>query len=137
MADGSSKPSPYRIPILVLFIVAILLFLGMVFTFFTRPPTTPAATNTQVFVTITSAPSLTPSSTSTITLTPRPTWTLRPSATASKTPLPTDTATPTLIKTITPAKPDQYNTFYELKPWALEDQSYAIEQLRVNSILSP
>jgi hypothetical protein len=136
MANGTSKPSPYLIPVLIFFAVAILAFLGMAYSYFSKSPASPTSTSTPVFVTLTSAPSATPSSTSTITLTPRPTWTLRPSSTASKTPLPTNTSTPTLIKTITPAKPGQYNTFYELKPWDLSEQTNTIEQLNVNAILT-
>jgi hypothetical protein len=137
MQDSSSKPSPYRIPVLILFTVAGLFFLGMIFTYFTRPSSAPSETNTPVFVTITPLPSATTSPTSTVTPTPRPTWTLRPTLTASSTLLPTDTATPTLVKTITPARPSNYNTFYELKPWELADQSYTIQQLAANSILKP
>ncbi|NJD58317.1 MAG: hypothetical protein FIA98_02835, partial [Anaerolineae bacterium] len=105
--------------------------------YITNTPTSESITETPVYVPITSVPSSPPSHTNTITFTPRPTWTLRPSSTASQTPLPTDTATPTLIKTLTPAKAAQYNTFYELKPWTLADQSYTIELMRANATLKP
>jgi hypothetical protein len=137
MSADSPKPSPLLVPILLIFALAVLFFLAALVLFVTKTPTSEVATNTPVFVTITSAPSLTPSNTSTITLTPRPTWTLRPSSTATRTPLPTDTATPTLIKTITPAKPAQYNTFYQLKPWTLSEQTNAIELMQANTVLKP
>ncbi len=137
MATGSSKSSPILYIVLIFFGLAVVLFLLMSVRYFSHPSSIPTTTNSPGFVTLTSAPSLTPSSTSTITLTPRPTWTLRPSATTSQTPLPTNTTTPTLIRTITPARPAQYNTFYELKPWDLSQQSRTIELLKANSILTP
>ncbi len=135
MSVGPSKPSPILVPVLLFFGLALLLFITVLILFVTNTPTAIAPTETPVFVTITSAASLTPTNTSTVTLTPRPTWTLRPSSTATQTFTPTNTSTPTLIKTLTPAKPGQYNTFYELKPWTLADQSYAIELMKVNTIL--
>jgi hypothetical protein len=137
MANGSSKPSPILIPVLIFFGLAVVLFLFMSARYFSNIPAGITPTNSPVFVTLTSLPTLTPSNTSTITLTPRPTWTLRPSSTASQTPTPTNTSTPTLIRTITPSKPDKYNTFYELKPWDLAEQSYAIEQVNANAVLKP
>ena len=137
MATGSSKSSPILYIVLIFFGLAVVLFLVMSVRYFSHPSSSPTTTNSPVFVTVTSAPTQTPSATSTITLTPRPTWTLRPSATASQTPLPTKTTTPTLIRTITPAKPAQYNTFYELKPWDLAQQSRTIELMKANSILTP
>lgn len=135
MANGSTKSSPILIPVLVLFGLAVVLFLFMSFKYFSQSPSSPTLTNSPAFVTVTAQPTLTPSSTSTITLTPRPTWTLRPSSTATKTPLPTSTNTPTLIRTITPAIPDKYNTFYELKPWDLAEQSNSIELLNASAVL--
>jgi hypothetical protein len=135
MANGSTKSSPILIPVMILFGLAGVLFLFMTFKYFSQSPASPTLTNSPVFVTITAQPSLTPSNTSTITLTPRPTWTLRPSSTATKTPLPTSTNTPTLIHTITPAIPDKYNTFYELKPWDLAEQSNSIELLNADAVL--
>lgn len=135
MANGSSKSSPILIPVLILFGLAVVLFLFMSFKYFSQSPTSPTLTNSPIFVTVTPQPTLTPSNTSTLTLTPRPTWTLRPSSTATKTPLPTSTNTPTLIHTITPAIPDKYNTFYEMKPWNLAEQSNSIELLNANAVL--
>lgn len=137
MANGSTKPSPALLPILILFGLAVVLFLVMIVKYFSQPPSSPTQTSSPIFVTLTSHPTQTPSNTSTITLTPRPTWTLRPSSTATQTPLPTSTTTPTLIRTITPAKPDNYNTFYELKPWDLGEQSRSIELLNANAVLTP
>ncbi len=136
MANGSTKPSPILVPVLILFGLAVVLFLVMALRYISRAPASPSPTNSPAFVTVTSQPTVTPSNTSTITLTPRPTWTLRPSSTATQTPLPTSTNTPTLIRTITPAKPDNFNTFYELKPWGLAEQSNSIELLNANSVLT-
>jgi hypothetical protein len=136
MANGSTKPSPILVPVLILFGLAVVLFLVMVFRYLSRAPASPSPTNSPAFVTFTSLPTVTPSNTSTITFTPRPTWTLRPSSTSSQTPLLTSTNTPTLIRTITPAKPDNFNTFYELKPWDLAEQSNSIELLNANSVLT-
>ncbi len=137
MATGSPKPSPYLIPVMIVFIAAIAVFVGILVNYVSHPsPGIGEPTYTQV-ASITPQVSLTPSSTSTITLTPRPTWTLRPSATASQTPLPTTTTTPTLIRTITPATPAKSNMFYELKPWDLAEQSRTIELMKANVILTP
>ncbi len=136
MANGSTKPSPILIPVLILFGLAVVLFLFMSLRFFSQTPESPTPTHSPAFVTVTSHPTLTPSNTSTITLTPRPTWTLRPSSTSTRTPLPTSTSTSTLIRTITPAKPDNYNTFYELKPWDFAEQSHSIELLNANAVLA-
>ncbi len=137
MANGSSKSAPLLYFVLIFFGLAVLMFVVMSARYFSRPAANPTPTNSPVFVTLTASSTQTPSATSTITLTPRPTWTLRPSSTATQTPLPTNTTTPTLIRTITPAKPAQYNTFYELKPWDLSQQSLTIEQLAANTILKP
>ena len=136
MSTDSTKRSPYLIPILAIFILAVLLFLGMSIDYFSHPPTNPTITNMPLLFTPTSISSPTPSTTSTITLTPRPTWTLRPSSTASQTPTATSTATPTLIRTITPANPAQLNDRYELKPWDLAEQARTIELLKANTILN-
>jgi hypothetical protein len=137
MANGSVKPTPILLAVLALFALAVVLFLVMSIKYFSQPPSSPTPTYSPVFVTVTSQPTLTPSNTSTVTVTPRPTWTLRPSSTATQTLQPTNTNTPTLIRTITPAKPDKYNTFYELKPWDLAEQSFTIEQLNANAVLKP
>ncbi len=137
MANGSSKASPVLYFVFIFFGLAAVVFVVMSARYFSRPSEIPSPTISPVFVTLTPPSTLIPSATSTITLTPRPSWTLRPSSTASHTPLPTNTATPTLIRTITPAKPVQYNTFYELKPWDLAQQSQTIELLAANTILTP
>jgi hypothetical protein len=137
MTTGSSKSSPYLIPVLILFILAILLFLGMLINYVSHPATLPAITNIPSSSTPTAIISPTPSTTSTITLTPRPTWTLRPSSTATQTSTSTSTTTPTLIRTITPAKPANFNDRYELKPWDLAQQVRTIELLKANTILKP
>ncbi len=137
MSTGSSKPSPYLIPVLVFFILAILVFLGVLINYFTHP--TPSLRPTVIVgsATPTAIISPTPSTTSTITLTPRPTWTLRPSSTSTLTPTSTNTTTPTLIRTITPAKPANFNDRYELKPWDLAQQDRTIELLKANALLKP
>ena len=137
MSTGSSKPSPYLIPVLIFFILAILLFLGMLINYFTHPAPGLNPTIIPVSITPTAIISPTPSNTSTVTLTPRPTWTLRPSSTSTLTPSPTNTTTPTLIRTITPAKPANFNDRYELKPWDLAQQGRTIELLKANTILKP
>ncbi len=136
MATASSQRSPYLIPVLILFILAILLFIGMMINYFTHPSSIPTITNIPQLFTLTSIFSPTPSATSTITLTPRPTWTPRPSSTATLTPSPTSTPTPTLIRTLTPAIPAQHNDRYELKPWDLVEQVRIIELLKANTIIS-
>ncbi len=135
MATSSSKRSPYLITILILFILAIVLFLGMIINYISHPSSTPPFTNIPQLFTLTPTSSLIPSTTSTITLTPRPTWTLRPSSTVTKTPIPTNTITPTLIRTLTPAVPAKYNDRYELKPWDLSQQGRTIALLKANTIL--
>jgi hypothetical protein len=137
MATGSPKSSPYLIPVMVLFILAILFFVGMLINYISHPSTIPTITNIPSAITPTATTSPTPSTTSTITLTPRPTWTLRPSSTATQTPTATSTTTPTLIRTITPAKPANFNDRYELKPWDLGEQDRTIELLKANAILKP
>ncbi len=137
MVTNSPKRSPFIIPILVFFSLAIMIFLVVVINFVKNPPVKPTFTTVALISTLTSQPSPSPTNTTTITLTPRPTWTLRPSATVTKTPTPTFTLTPTLIRTITPAKPVRFNDRYELKPWDLSEQSRTIELLRANTILSP
>ena len=136
MATGSSQRTPYLIPILIIFILAILLFVGMLINYFSHQPTSHTITNTPQLFTLTSISSPTPSSTSTTTLTPRPTWTSRPSSTVTLTPRPTNTTTPTFIRTLTPAIPAKYNDRYELKPWDLTEQIRTIELLKVNTILT-
>ena len=136
MATGSSQRSPYLIPILIIFILAVLLFLGMLISYFSHQPTSPAITNTPQLFTLASIFSPTPSTTSTTTLTPRPTWTSRPSSTVTLTPTPSSTTTSTLIRTLTPAIPAKYNDRYELKPWDLTEQARTIELLRANMILT-
>jgi hypothetical protein len=137
MATGSSKSSPYLIPVVILFILAILLFLGMLVNYLSNSSTIPAVTSLPSSITSTAIISPSPSTTSTITLTPRPTWTLRPSSTSTQSPTATNTAPPTLLRTITPAKPANYNDRYELKPWDFTAQARIIELLRANSILKP
>jgi hypothetical protein len=137
MAPGSTKPSPYLIPVMILFIMAILLFLGMLINYISHPTISPTNTNIILLNTPTEITSPTPSVTSTNTLTPRPTWTLRPSSTATQTPTSTRTITPTLIRTITPAKPANFNDRYELKPWDLGEQTRTVELLKANTILKP
>jgi hypothetical protein len=137
MTTGSTKRSPYLIPVLILFILAILLFLAMLINYISHPATSPTLTSILFPVTPTTITSPTPSTTSTITQTPRPTWTLRPSSTTTQTPTYTSTTTPTLIRTITPAKPANFNDRYELKPWDLGEQDRTIELLKANTILKP
>jgi hypothetical protein len=137
MTDGSSKPSPYAIPIIIAFILAGLLFVSLVANYIIHPAISPTATKIPLLSSPTASYSPTPSETSTITTTPRPTWTLRPSATASQTPLPTNTSTPTLIRTITPANPARSNMFYELKTWDLAEQERTVELLKANTVLMP
>lgn len=136
MATGSSQRSPYLVPILILFILAILLFLGMLINYFSNLPTSPTITIIPQLFSPTSISSPTPSITSTTTPTPRPTWTLRPSSTVTLTPSPTNTITPTLIRTLTPAIPAKYNDRYELKPWYLAEQVRTIELIKANTILT-
>ena len=136
MATGSSQRSPYLIPILIIFILAILLFLGMLINYISHQPTSSTITNTPPLFTLTSISSPTPSTTSTTTLTPRPTWTSRPSSTVTLTPTPTSTTTSTLIRTLTPAVPARYNDRYELKPWDLTEEIRTINLLRANTILA-
>jgi len=120
---------------MVIFCLAILLFIGGLIRFLQNPSPTPIIPNITRVFTFTFVPSPTATNTSTITITPRPTWTLRPSATVTETPTPTSTLTPTLIPTITPAKAAQLNTFYELKPWDLSEQERTIELLKADTIL--
>ena len=136
MATGSSQRSPYLIPILIIFVLAILLFLGMLINYLSHRPASLTITNTPQLFTPTSKSSPTPSSTSTTTLTPRPTWTPRPSSTVTLTPTPTSTITSTLIRTLTPAIPAKYNDRYELKPWDLTEQLKSIELLKANTIIT-
>ncbi len=135
MATSSTQRSPILIIVMVIFSLAILLFIGVLIRFLQNPSPTPTIPYITAVFTFTSVPSPTASSTSTITITPRPTWTLRPSATVTETPTPTSTLTPTLIPTITPAKAAQLNTFYELKPWDLSEQERTIELLKADTIL--
>ena len=137
MATGSSQRSALLVLLLAIFILAILLFFGVLFNYLQHPSASPTITPVKLLATLTPVPSLTPTNTSTITLTPRPTWTLRPSATITQTPTPSRTPTPTLIRTITPAKPARYNDRYELKPWDLTQQERTIELLKANTILTP
>jgi len=137
MATGSSQRSALLVLLLVIFILAILLFIGVLFNYLQHPSASPTITQVRLLATLTPVPSLTPTNTSTITLTPRPTWTLRPSATVTQTSTPSRTPTPTLIRTITPAKPARYNDRYELKPWDLTQQERTIELLKANTILTP
>ncbi|HEX9092333.1 MAG TPA: hypothetical protein VF831_12630, partial [Anaerolineales bacterium] len=137
MATGSSKPSVVLVLLLAIFILAILLFFGVLFSYLQHPSASPTITQMQLLATLTPVPSLSPSNTSTITITPRPTWTLRPSSTITQTPTPSRTPTPTLIRTITPAKPARYNDRYELKPWDLTQQERTIELLKANTLLTP
>jgi hypothetical protein len=135
MATSSTQRSPVFIAILVIFSLAIILFISVLIKFIQNPSPTPSIPVVTAVFTFTSVPSPTPSSTSTITITPRPTWTLRPSTTVTNTPTPTSTLTPTLIPTITAAKAAQLNTFYELKSWDLSEQERTIELLKADTIL--
>ncbi len=137
MSSGPSKPSPYLIPVLILFTLAILVFFGVVINYIAHPAPSVNPTDIPASITPTAIISPTPSTTSTITQTPRPTWTLRPSSTSTLTPSSTSTTTPTLIRTITPAKPANFNDRYELKPWDLAQQDRTIELMKANTILKP
>jgi hypothetical protein len=137
MDSGTSQRSPYLIPVMVLFILGLLVFLGVLVNYVSSQTPIPAlVTNTPQF-TYTSIinPSPSTTNTSTVTITPRPTWTLRPSATVTLTQTPTSTTTPTLIRTLTPANPAKLNTFYELKPWDLAQQERTIDLLQANALL--
>jgi hypothetical protein len=119
---------------MVIFSLAILLFIGVLIRFLQNPSPTPTIPVVTVVFTFTSIPSPTPSSTPTITNTPQPTWTFQPTPTVTDTPTPTSTLTPTLIPSITAAKAAQLNTFYELKPWDLSEQERTIELLKADTI---
>src|SRR4030042_4416027 len=99
MTTANSNRSPLIITLLVLFILAIFLFVLALINLIQNPSTSPTITPPLVLATITPIPSLTPTNTSTITLTPRPTWTLRPSATVTDTPPPTPTLPQPQIRT--------------------------------------
>jgi hypothetical protein len=136
MTTGSNHRSPYLIPILVFFIVAVLVFIGMLVNFLSSQIPALAPTNLAQISSIatTASPSIT--SSSTITLTPRPTWTMRPTGTDTQTPVPTSTTTPTLIRSLTPATPAKVNVWYELKPWDLTQQEQSIQLLQARTVLS-
>ncbi len=136
MATGSPQRSPFFIPVLVLFIVGLLLFIGTLLNYVIGQAPSRTDTPTSPVFTYTLVASPSPSVTSTTTLTPRPTWTLRPSATASQTPTPTSTNTPTLVPTLTPATPARINMWYKLKPWDFSEQERALELLRANTVLT-
>ncbi len=137
MASSPPTRSPYLIPVIALFIVGLLLFLGMLIRYAFSQSPSPTTTSLAQILTYTSVSSESPSATSTITLTPRPTWTLRPSDTPTLTPTPTSTSTATLIPTLTPATPAKVNISYELKPWDLAEQERAVELMIANANLNP
>jgi hypothetical protein len=135
MATRSPSRSPLMIILLMLFSLAIVLFLSVLINFVRNPSASPTNPNITLLYTLTTIPSPSPSNTSTTTLTPQPTWTFQPTATATNTPTPSPTLTQTLVRTITPAKPARLNTWYELKPWDLTQQQRTIDLLTADTIL--
>ena len=136
MTAGTPQRNPLIYFLMAALILAVLLFFGAMINYVINPPITPTATS--IHVTSTAIPTFTATSTttSTITPTPRPTWTLRPSSTVTITPTPSPTTTSTLIRTITPARPAQYNDFYSLKTWELDDATRTIDLLKASTSLN-